>query len=124
LTFETTPLDLRQAGLEGVAFRFADVAEGMPGLEEVVVTGGALLRDPDWVQIMADALGRPLTTSGVREGSLRGAAVLALERLGASPAPAPLGAVIEPRPQKVEVFRAARERQRRLYEVVTGSLTS
>jgi gluconokinase len=124
LTFETTPLDLRQAGLEGVAFRFAEVAEGMAGLEEVVATGGALLRDPDWVQIMADALGRPLTTSGVREASLRGAAVLALERLGASPAPAPLGAVVEPRPERVEVFRAARERQRRLYEVVTGSLTS
>ena len=92
LTFETTPLDLRQAGLEGVAFRFAAVAEHMPWLEEVVATGGALLKDPEWVQIMADALGRPVTTSGVKEASLRGAAVVALERLGASPAPAPLAA--------------------------------
>jgi gluconokinase len=124
LTFDTTPLDLRQAGLEGVAFRFAEVADLMPELDEVVATGGALLKDPEWLQIMADALGRPLTTSGVREASLRGAAVVALERLGESPAPAPLGPIVEPRPDKVEVFRAARERQRWLYEVATGSLTS
>jgi gluconokinase len=124
LTFETTPLDLRQAGLEGVAFRFAAVAELMPGIEEVVATGGALLKDPEWVQIMADALGHPLATSGVKEASLRGAAVVTLERLGAAPAPAPLGPVVEPRREKMEMFRAARERQRALYEVATGSLTS
>jgi gluconokinase len=121
VTFGTTPLDLRQAGLEGVAFSFAALADLMPEVEQIVATGGALLRDPEWVQIMADALGRPVTTSGVKEASLRGAAVVALERLGASPARAPLGAVVEPRPDKVEVFRAARQRQRWLYEVVTGS---
>jgi gluconokinase len=124
LTFDTTPLDLRQAGLEGVAFRFAEVADLMPGIEEIVVTGGGLLKDPDWVQIMADALGRPLTTSGVKEASLRGAAVVVLERVGETPAPAPLRAVVEPRADKVEVFRAARERQRRLYEAVTSEPTS
>ncbi len=124
LTFETTPLDLRQAGLEGVAFRFAAVARLMPQLDEVVATGGALLKHHDWVQIMADALGRPLTTSGVSEASLRGAAVVVLERLGAKPAPALLGPVVEPRPDKVEAFRAARERQQRLYEVVTSEPTS
>ncbi|MDX6412315.1 MAG: gluconokinase [Gaiellaceae bacterium] len=124
LTFDTTPLDLRQAGLEGVAFRFAEVADLMTGIEEIVVTGGALLKDPDWVQMMADALGRPVTTSGVKEASLRGAAVVVLERLGETPTSAPLGAVVEPRPDKVEVFRAARERQRRLYEVVTSEPTS
>jgi gluconokinase len=124
LTFDTTPLDLRQAGLEGVAFRFAEVADLLPGIEEVVATGGALLKDPDWVQIMADALGRPVTTSGVKEASLRGAAVVVLERLGETPAPAPLGAVVEPRPDKGDVFSAARERQRRLYEVVTSEPTS
>jgi len=124
LTFDTTPLDLRQAGLEGVAFRFAEIVDLMPTLEEIVVTGGALLRDPDWVQIMADALGRPVTTSGVNEASLRGAAVAVLERLGERPAPAPLGAVVEPRADKAAVFRAARERQRLLYEVVTSEPTS
>jgi len=124
LTFETTALDLRQAGLEGVAFRFAEVAQLMPEIDEIVATGGALLRDPDWVQIMADALGRPVTMSGVEEASLRGAAVIVLERLGRMPAPAPLGRVVEPRPDKADRFRAARERSRRLYEVVTSEPTS
>jgi len=124
LTFETTALDLRQAGLEGVAFRFAEVAHLMPEIDEIVATGGALLRDPDWVQIMADALGRPVTMSGVEEASLRGAAVIVLERLGRMPAPARLGRVVEPRPDKADRFRAARERSRRLYEVVTSEPTS
>ena len=124
LTFATTPLDLRQAALEGVAFRFAEVAELMPEAEEVVATGGALLKDPDWMQIMADALGRPLTMSGVREASLRGAAVVALERLGISPPSGPLGQVVEPRPERAEAYRAARERDRELYEAAIGSRTS
>lgn len=124
LTFETTPLDLRQAALEGVAFRFAEIAELMPEVREIVATGGALLKDPDWLQIMADALERPITASRVGEASLRGAAVVALERLGEQPPPPPLGDVIEPRADRVDAYRAARERQRSLYEVVTASATS
>ena len=46
LTFDTTPLDIRQAALEGVAFRFAAIADLLPELEEVVATGGGLLGDP------------------------------------------------------------------------------
>jgi gluconokinase len=85
LTLDTTPLDLRQAALEGVACRFAEVAELMPEVEEVVAAGGALLKDPDWLQITADALERPIVVGSVREASLRGAAVAVLERLGVSP---------------------------------------
>jgi gluconokinase len=124
LTFETTPLDLRQAGLEGVAFRFAEIVDLMPEIEEVVATGGALVEDPDWVQIMADALGRPVTMSAVKEGSLRGAAVVVLQRLGGEPTAAPLGPVVHPRPDRAQAFREARERQRRLYDVVTSEPTS
>jgi gluconokinase len=115
LTFETTPLDLRQAALEGVAFRFAEVADLMPEVEEIVATGGALLNDPDWLQIMADALERPIVVASVREASLRGAAVATLERLGVSAPVPPLGRRVEPRVGRAGAYRAARERQRRLY---------
>lgn len=71
LTFATTPLDLRQAALEGVAFRFAEIAELLPRVSEVVATGGGLRGDPDWIQIMADALARPVTESPVEEASDR-----------------------------------------------------
>jgi gluconokinase len=124
LRFETTPLDIRQAALEGVAFTFATVAELMPEVEQIVATGGALLKDDDWLQIVADALARPITVSGVREASLRGAAVVALERLGESSPAAPLGRVIEPRLDHADAYRVARERQRELYEAVIGSRTS
>jgi gluconokinase len=124
LTFATTALDIRQAALEGIAFTFADVAERMPEVEDVVLTGGALLKDPDWVQITADALGRPVTKSAVKEASLRGAAVIALERLGAAPPPAPVGDVVEPRLDRADAYRAARDRHRRLYEAAIGSRTS
>ena len=124
LTFETTPLDLKQAALEGVAFRLAEIAELMPEVEEIVATGGALLHDDDWLQIVADALGRPLTVSGVKEASLRGAAVIALERLGLAVADARLGRVVEPRPEHAAAYAAARERQRELYRAATGAETS
>jgi gluconokinase len=118
LTFDTTPLDLRQAALEGVAFRFAAIAERLPELDEVVATGGSLLKDPDWVQIMADALARPVTVSAVEEASLRGAAVATLERLGCETAEAPLGEVFQPREERAEAYRSAREHHQRLYEVL------
>jgi gluconokinase len=124
LTFETTPLDIRQAALEGVAFTFASIAELMPEVEQVVATGAALLQDRDWLQIMADALGRPVTASAVKEASLRGAAVYALERLRKSPPPGALGDVVEPRLGRADAYRAARDRHRKLYEAAIGSLTS
>jgi gluconokinase len=124
LTFRTTPLDIRQAALEGVAFTFATVADLMPEVQEVVATGGSLLKDDDWLQIMTDALGRPVTVSGVKEGSLRGAAVVVLERLGESPPPGALGRVVEPRLDRADAYRAARERHSELYEAAIGSLTS
>ena len=69
---------------------------------------------------MADALGRPVVASGVEEASLRGAAVTTLERLGYQAAAAPLGNAFEPRGDRVDEYRSARERQQRLYEVLRG----
>jgi gluconokinase len=120
LTFETTSRDIRQAALEGVAFRFAAIADRLPELEEVVATGGALLADPEWIQLVADALARPVIESAVEEASLRGAAVAILERLGYEAARAPLGNVFHPRESRAEAYRSARERQQRLYEELRG----
>jgi gluconokinase len=120
LTFDTTAADIRQAALEGVGFRFAAIAELMPEIEEIVATGGALVQDPRWVQIMADALARPVTVSGIKEASLRGAAVAALERGGYEAPEAPLGEVFRPREERAEAYRSARERQQRLYEELRG----
>jgi gluconokinase len=119
LTFATTPLDIRQAAYEGVAFRFAAIADLLPEVDEVVATGGGLLHDRDWIQIMADALARPVSVSAVPEASLRGAAVLALERDGHDVAEAPIAEIVEPRPDLAEAYRTAREEQQRLYDALT-----
>ena len=119
LSFDTTPKDLLQAALEGVAFRFAEVADLMPEVREIVAAGHALSVDGDWVQILADVLERPLAVSGVEEASARGAAVAALERLGLEVEPAPIRRVVEPRPERFPALREARARQRDLYDAVT-----
>jgi gluconokinase len=115
LTFKIGTADLLQAALEGVAYRFAEIADELPEVREIVATGHALLSSPDWIQLCADVLERPVTASAVAEGSARGAAVHALERLGSQLAPAPLGKEYEPDLRRAEVYRAARERQRDLY---------
>jgi gluconokinase len=115
LTFDTDAADVHQAALEGIAYRLAEIADALPDVRELVATGHGLLASPDWIQLCADALGRPLTASAVPEGSARGAAVSVLERLGADPEPAPLGRAYEPDPRRVEIYAAARDRQRELY---------
>ena len=75
LSFDSDSTDLLQAGLEGAAYRLAEVAEAMPEVREVVATGRALLASDWWTQLFADVLGRPVNASAVSEGSARGAAV-------------------------------------------------
>jgi gluconokinase len=118
LTFDTTPADIRRAALEGVGLRFAAIADLLPDVREIVATGGALAKDHEWVQLLADALARPVTLSGIAEASLRGAAVAVLQ----NPDAAPLGDTFHPREERAEAYRWARERQDRLYEVLRGEL--
>ena len=94
----------------------AEIAERLPEVREVVATGGALQENEWWLQVFADVLALPVTASAVEEGSARGAAVHVLERLGAEPDPAPLGKTYEPDLERTEIYAAARERQRELYE--------
>jgi gluconokinase len=115
LSFRVDASDLQQAAIEGVTYRLAEIAEALPEVREVVATGRALLASPAWIQLCADVLNRSVTASAVPEGSARGAAVYALERLGAEPDPAPLGRTYEPDPRRAEIYAAARERQRDLY---------
>ncbi len=129
LTLATRPIEILRASLEAVALRFALVYQilrrEVPEATQIVATGGALLRSPAWTQMMADALGQIVVASAEREGSSRGAALLALEALGAVPSleevPAALGRAFEPDPARHERYRAAQERHRRYYrELVAG----
>jgi gluconokinase len=117
LSFATTPLDLVQAALEGVCYRFADVLDALGDLDSVVVTGGALLANPAWVQILADVLGRRLEVSAAPEGSARGAALVALEGLGFTIPAAPVARMVEPRADRFAIHERARQVQQRLMQI-------
>ncbi len=122
----TRPIDLVRAALETVAYRFALIhallAEACPGAQEVVATGGALAASPAWTRVMADVLGVPVRPSREPEASSRGAALLALEALGALPslaaAPAGFGPTVVPDPGRHARYREGLARHRQLYELL------
>jgi gluconokinase len=121
LSFATTPLDLAQAALEGICYRFAALVAALGDVDSIVATGGALLADPAWVQVLADVLGRPLEVSAAPEGSARGAALVTLERLGVTIPSAPIAHVVEPRRDRYEIHRQAREVQEMLMQIEEGT---
>lgn len=123
LRLSTTPVEIVRAAMESVAVRLAGIAHEIVKVHsatELVASGGALLKSPAWLQMVADATGLPLIAPPPFEASSRGAALLALEGLQrlASPLeklPAPVGKRYEPRRDVSEVYQRAAERQARLY---------
>lgn len=122
LRLATSPLDLLQAGMEAVAFRLAAIADRLraaePGLQGFLASGG-LLNSPAWVQMLADVLGLPVTRSAAKEASARGAALMALQGIGAIPSatglPAPEGETVWPDPARGKAYSRARNRHEQLY---------
>lgn len=118
----STPYDLLRAAFEAMALRIGQIATGLPASEQVIASGGALLRSPVWLQICADVLGRPLTASAVVEATARGVALLALRSLGViaqldTYAP-PLGTTYVPTMQAHALYQRAAIRQQELYRMV------
>ena len=78
-------IDILQAAMESIAFRFAEILDQIrlvAPVKEIVASGGALASSLVWTQIVADVLGRDLSASNRQEASMRGAVLLALESLG------------------------------------------
>ena len=119
----TTADDIARACLEAVSYRLAIIAnllaEVLPGAQTVVVSGGAILSSPAWMQMLADALNRPLLASNEREATSRGVALLALEALGVQSdlAALPLGTgrAYQPDAARHERYAAGLRRQQELY---------
>ena len=81
----TDTIDVVQAALESVAYRFAEIFDQLSDIcriHEIVASGGALRESPVWTQIIADVLGRNMSLPDTREASSRGAVLLALETIG------------------------------------------
>lgn len=122
ISLNTQPIDLLRASLEAVALRFRLIYDILCARvappKEVIATGGALLRSQAWTRMMADALGRPVVSCLESETSSRGAAMLALERLGVrslTDFPTHLGEVFAPEPSHAAAYASMLEQQQKLY---------
>ena len=129
LSFSTEPFDILRAALESVALRFREIygilATRLRAPSEVIASGGALLHSPAWTQMMADALGRPVVACTEPEASCRGAALSALEQIGAiqtsGELPASMGAVFDPEPDHEAVYDRLLSEQCSLYSKLFGT---
>ncbi len=85
LRTSTDTIDIVQAALESVAYRFAEIFDQLNSvckINEIIASGGALRESPVWTQIIADVLDCDLSLPDTREASSRGAVLLALETIG------------------------------------------
>jgi sugar (pentulose or hexulose) kinase len=128
LRLETDPAAVYRAYMEANAFGFAGIDDRLSGLlgqvPMVTATGGALARSPLFAQVLADALGRDIAVAPRFEASRHGAALLALQGIGAR-STAEAGAVprtrtVAPDALRAARYREARARQRAQYEAVLG----
>lgn len=125
LRLSTTPLDMLQAALEGVANRLAIIAAQLDsgGLSPVYGGGGALSASPAWAQIICNALNRPLHLLAESEVTARGVALMVLHALDGVPLdayPPRIAQTLTPDSTAAARLAAARERQIDLYRRLYG----
>ena len=126
LSLHTTAVDMLYAALESVALRLALVygllAPVAAANHVIVASGGAISRSPLWRRMLADALGQPIHCSAESEATGRGAALLAMEALGAvtdtAAVRSEIAEVVTPDPARHARYQAALERHRMLDERV------
>ncbi len=101
LGLDTTPRDMAQAVLEGVAFRTAEVmaamAQALPLADPVSIDGG-MSRNPWFCRFLADVLGRTVRVSDEPELTALGTAQLAAQGMGGELVAIPRGRLLSPRP--------------------------
>ncbi len=122
LKSSTDTIDIVQAALESVAYRFAEILDQLNDvckIREIIASGGALRESPVWTQIIADVLGRDLSLPDTREASSRGAVLLALETIGKisdiEKIETPDGRAFKSRKDRQRAYSTARKKHDRYY---------
>ena len=118
-------IDIVQAALEAVAYRFAEIYDQLNEIceiKEIIASGGALRESPVWTQIIADVLAQNMNLPDTREASSRGAILLALETAGKikeiDELATPKGEEFTFNKENHEIYKKARERHERFYELL------
>jgi len=125
LRSSTDAIDIVQAGLESIAYRFADIFDQLNGvsrIRDIIASGGALRESPVWTQMIADVLGRNMTLPNTREASMRGAVLLALETTGRinkiEDVPTPSGKQFTADNSRKALYAADRKRHQETYKLL------
>jgi gluconokinase len=128
LRSSTDTIDIAQAALEAVAYRFAEIFEQLNSVikvREIIASGGALRSSPVWTQIISDVLGRNMNLPDTHEASSRGAVLLALETIGKikniEKLPTPKGREFKFDKSRKAVYKKARARHGKFYDLVIDS---
>jgi gluconokinase len=133
INLSTRPIDILQASLESVCYRFAaihdrleaELSHSAVSQTRIIASGGAILHSQVWTQMMADVIGVPVAASAVNEASSRGAALLALEAFGMiagfDAISTPLGEVFQPDARKSELYLRGRHRQEKFYDLLIAN---
>jgi gluconokinase len=121
----TTAVEIVQAALESVAYRFAEIFDQLKDvaeIKEIIASGGALRESPVWTQIICDVLNQKMILPETREASSTGAVLLALEAIGKikniENLKTPKGLIFKPNSAKHKIYKKARERHEKFYKLL------
>ncbi len=121
----TDTIDIVQAALESVAYRFAEIFDQLHNIckvREIIASGGALRESPVWTQIISDVLQQNMSLPDTREASSRGAVLLALETIGKMESienlETPKGREFKFDKKRSAIYRKARKRHENFYELL------
>lgn len=124
----TDSIDIVQAALESVAYRFAEIynqLNAVAKIKEIIASGGALRESPIWTQIITDVLAQNMSLPDVREASSRGAVLLALEMIGKIESiekqETLKGREFKFDRKRSAIYRAARKRHEEFYDLVLNA---
>lgn len=126
VTAATTPLELYRGTMEGVAWSYLRVLrqlETAVGPAKSIIGTGRVSNDaPGLMQIVADMCGVPVTPIAIKQSTLRGTALSALDVLapGVPRAPATMGATMTPVSARYGYYQRRTERYRVLYDKVVA----
>ncbi len=121
----TDTIDIVQAAIESVAYRFAEIYDQLNDvceIKSIIASGGALRESPVWTQIIADVLAQKMSLPDTREASSRGAVLLALESIGKiediSNLKTPTGAKFNFSKKRHKIYGQARKRHYQFYDLL------
>lgn len=122
LRLATRPAEIASAFIEAVVLRLAAATEALvesqPDVARLIASGGVFAWQPELAQIIADAIGRPVALADDAEASARGAAIVALARIGALRSievPPRIARTFRPHLKQRAHYRELLERQARLH---------